>query len=528
MLNSTETGHVLFLDLVGYSRLSLEEQAASVTKLLECVRATKAFQSAERSGELIPIATGDGVALVFLRYATAPLDCACEVQESAAPLSLRMGIHVGPITRIHDINGAISVTGGGINTAKRIMDMAEAGEVLLSEAAVSLVKDHDAWKERLKSLGTRETKHGGWVSVYALLPPAPRVPSGCQPWEEGEPEGVLPPPILAPRIGRRVGEEGTPGGAVPLRSEHYVTRAVDAQFHAALERQEAIVLLKGARQVGKTSLLARGLHAARHRGTQVAILDFQSFGSDVLASAESLYRAMAESLCEQLDLETSPESHWNASRSGAANLERYLRRVVVVESERPLVWGLDEADRLFPLSFGSEVFGLLRSWHNRRSLDPQGPWHRLTIALAYATEAHLFITDPNQSPFNVGVRLQLTDFTQSEVQWLAERYEVREITSLFALLSGHPYLTRKGLEVLAAGEALETTPAFDNHLERLLFSLTQEPCLAEALHQILRGKAPSHDAFFRLRAAGVIVGESATKLQLRCPLYETYLRKHFE
>ena len=521
MLNLTETGHVLFLDLVGYSQLSLEEQAASVTKLLECVRATKAFQRAEQAGELIPIATGDGVALVFLRYATAPLDCACEVQQATVSLSLRIGIHVGPITRIHDINGAISVTGGGINTAKRIMDMAEAGEVFLSEAVVSLVKDHDTWKDRLKSRGVRETKHGEWVSVYALVPPVP-LPSEVR--AKGE-EGSR---LSGREMAQRAGKEGTPGGAVPLASENYVTRAVDAQFYAALERQEAIVLLKGARQVGKTSLLARGLHVARQRGTQVAILDFQSLGSDVLASAESLYRAMAESLCEQLDLSTPPESHWNVSRSGAANLERYLRRVVFVESERPLVWGLDEADRLFPLSFGSEVFGLLRSWHNRRSLDPQGPWQRLTIALAYATEAHLFITDPNQSPFNVGVRLQLTDFTPSEVQWLAERYEVSEISTLYTLLSGHPYLTRKGLEVLAAGEVLETTSAFDNHLERLLFSLTQEPCLSEALRKILRGTPPSHDAFFRLRAAGVIVGESATKLQLRCQLYETYLRKHFE
>ncbi|WP_395140962.1 AAA-like domain-containing protein [Armatimonas sp.] len=504
--NLTETGHVLFLDLVGYSLLSQEAQAARVTELLACVRGTKAFQSAEQAGELIPIATGDGVALVFLRYALAPLICACEVREKAAGLPLRMGIHVGPVTRVSDINGAVSVTGGGINTAKRIMDLADAGQILLSDAAFALVREHDAWKERLRFVGERDTKHGERMRVWGLTDPLP----------------------LAFATARRGEGNTTPGGAVPLTSEHYVVRSVDGQFHAALQAQSAIVLLKGARQVGKTSLLARGLQAARQRGAQVVILDFQSLGSDVLASAESLYRAMAESLCEQLDLDTLPESHWSASRSGAANLERYLRRVIFAVSERPLVWGLDEADRLFPLSFGSEVFGLLRSWHNRRTLDPEGPWSRLSVAIAYATEAHLFITDPNQSPFNVGVRLLLTDFTQSEVEQLARRYQSDATAVLYALLSGHPYLTRRGLEVLTAGGTLETTHVFDDHLERLLFSLSQEPLLREAILLVLGGKAPSGEAFFRLRAAGVLAGESASEARLRCLLYENYLRKHLE
>ena len=161
---------MLFLDLVGYSRLTLEEQAARVTQLLACVRSTKAFQSAERAGELIPIATGDGVALVFLRYAEAPLLCACELQAQAAQLPLRMGIHVGPVTRVNDINGAASVTGGGINTAKRVMDLAGAGQIFLSEAAAALIRDHDTWKERLQFQGEHQTKYGERLKVFTLLP----------------------------------------------------------------------------------------------------------------------------------------------------------------------------------------------------------------------------------------------------------------------------------------------------------------------------------------------------------------------
>src|SRR5206468_9769560 len=87
-----------------------------------------------------------------------------------------------------------------------------------------------------------------------------------------------------------------------------------------------------------------------------------------------------------------------------------------------LVWGLDEVDRLFNCPFSDVVFGLFRSWHNERSLNPEGPWGRLTLAIAYATEAHLFITDLNQSPFNVGTRLTLDDFTLEQVAELNRRY----------------------------------------------------------------------------------------------------------
>jgi class 3 adenylate cyclase len=514
--NSTETGHVLFLDLVGYSLLSQEAQAERVSELLEHVRATEAFQSAEQSGELIRIASGDGVALVFLRYATAPLHCADELTRLPSPLPIRMGIHVGPVTRVGDINGATSVTGSGINTAKRVMDLADAGQIYLSEAAVALVKDHEAWRGRLLLVGERETKHGERVKLWQLVGIHRAVQE-----RHTEPS----PPVKSPETGSRL---MTPGGAVPLDSEHYVVRPVDEQLYQALEQQAAIVLLKGARQVGKTSLLARGMQVARQHGAQVTLLDFQSLGGEVLTSAESLYRAMAESLCEQLDLDVLPESHWSASRSGAANLERYLRRAVFAISERPLVWALDEADRLFPLSFGSEVFGLLRSWHNRRTLDPDGPWKRLTVAIAYATEAHLFITDPNQSPFNVGVRLSLSDFTQTQVQQLAQRYGLPAPSEVYTLLQGHPYLTRRGLEVLTAGGTLEATHAFDDHLERLLFSLSQEPVLKDAALLVLKGKPPPVEAFFRLRAAGVLTGEGVGEARLRCKLYENYLRKHLE
>lgn len=491
----TETGHVLFLDLVGYSLWSQEEQAARVAELLDQIRATTAFQRAEQTGELIRIGTGDGVALVFLRYPEAPAHCALELRIQAN-LPLRMGIHVGPVTRGNDINGAVSVTGGGINLAKRVMDLAGSGEIFLTEAAAALLREHAAWQEQLHYLGEHDTKHQARLRVWSLG-----------------------------RVARPVPTRETVGGGVPLDSELYLLREMDATFSSAVAQREAIVRLKGPRQVGKTSLLARGLQAARTAGMRVAIVDFQSLGGEVLATPGSLYRALAEGLAEQLELDELPEAHWNPGRAGAANLERYLRRAVFTPEAPPLVWGWDEVDRLFALPYGSEVFGLLRSWHNRRSLDPAGPWRGLTVALVYATEAHLFITDPNQSPFNVGVQLALTDFSLEELSALAQLCGVTtDIPALHQWLGGQPYLCRRALGALARGQE-PSLSLFADHLERQLFSVAQDSRLISALQGILVGKPCSLETFYRLRSAGLIVGESPAQARPRCRLYETYLRE---
>src|SRR5205814_9448331 len=104
------------------------------------------------------------------------------------------------------------------------------------------------------------------------------------------------------------------------------------------------------------------------------------------------------------------------------NFRRFMRRAALGRDAGHLVWGLDEIDRLFDHSYAGDLFALFRAWHNERALDPTGPWARLTLAIAYATEAHLFISDLNQSPFNVGTRLELSDFTGQQVTELNRRY----------------------------------------------------------------------------------------------------------
>jgi hypothetical protein len=328
------------------------------------------------------------------------------------------------------------------------------------------------------------------------------------------------------------------GGAVPLSSPFYIERKIDAQLAEAVARQDSIVLVKGARQMGKTSLLARGLQQARDAGKRVVLTDLQNITAAQMESSDSLFLTLAREIAEQIDLDIAIDDIWQPAWGWNVNFGRFLRREVLKKDAGAFVWALDEVDRLFGHSYSADVFGLFRSWHNARSLDPSGPWANLTLAIAYATEAHLFITDLNQSPFNVGTRLSLSDFTRAEVAELNHRYssplhDESEIDRYVALVGGHPYLVRRGLHAMAEDDmditAFETAAEredgiYSDHLRRMRSSLVQNQDLSDAVRAILAGKpCPTSDSFFRLQSSGVIAGQSATLVGLRCGLYEHYL-----
>ncbi len=333
------------------------------------------------------------------------------------------------------------------------------------------------------------------------------------------------------------------GGAVGLASKFYVVRPTDDDFRHAVTRWDSIVLVKGARQMGKTSLLARGLHEAREAGASVALSDFQKLSLQNLESAESFFLALGGFLADQLDLDVLPDAGWDRRRSPNINFERFLRREVLGKIQGQLVWGLDEVDRLFTCGFGSEVFGLFRSWHNERALDPVGPWSRLTLAMAYATEAHLFITDVNQSPFNVGTRLDLEDFTFPQVMDLNGRYgsplkNDKDLKRFHELLGGQPYLVRRALNELASGhvsfdvlavEADRDEGIFGDHLRRMLVMLAKDAQLMDVVRGILQGRAcPNVSSFYRLRSGGLMRGESMHEAHPRCEIYTSYLKRHLQ
>lgn len=336
----------------------------------------------------------------------------------------------------------------------------------------------------------------------------------------------------------RVPDLESVGGAVPLDSKFYVERGTDGIFSEAVDRRDSLVLVKGARQMGKTSLLARGLDRARGASCRVVLTDFQRLQSADFESLTSFYRALTEVIAGQLGVEEPEERRWSRNPNGV--FEGFWISALRQLGE-PVLWAIDEFDRLFTSSFGAEVCGLLRSWHNARALDPSMPWRYLTVAMAYATEAQLFISDLNQSPFNVGTRLSLSDFSLEEVGELNRRYGEPlkgqgEVQRFHELLGGHPYLTRSALnEMVRCSRGMDLVEElagqedsiFGEHLRRLLYGVGRDPVVTEALRALLfREEPPVQDVFYRMRSAGVVVGAGAAEARMRCLLYRDYLCRH--
>ena len=167
-----EIAHVLFIDIVGYSKLSINDQHAAIEELNRIVRASEEFQRAEAANRLIRIPTGDGIVLVFYTNPEAPVQCAVEIsgalKEHPRRLELRMGIHSGPISGVVDVNERANLTGAGINMAKRVMDCGDAGHILLSKHVAEDLEEYEQWRPFLHDLGSCEVKHGVRVSVVNL------------------------------------------------------------------------------------------------------------------------------------------------------------------------------------------------------------------------------------------------------------------------------------------------------------------------------------------------------------------------
>src|SRR6266480_354902 len=206
-----EIAHVLFIDIVGYSKLSIDEQRAAVDELNGVVRASEQFQKAEAAGCLIKIPTGDGMALVFSTSPEEPVRCAVEISRTLQGhphIQLRMGAHSGPVNQVSDVNDKTNIAGAGINIAQRIMDCGDAGHILLSRHVAEDLEQYRQWQPYLHDLGECEVKHGVRVHAFNFYTDEvgnPEVPQKFKPVEAGAGRAVaerrrVSPPIIVSAI----------------------------------------------------------------------------------------------------------------------------------------------------------------------------------------------------------------------------------------------------------------------------------------------------------------------------------------
>jgi TolB-like protein/class 3 adenylate cyclase/Tfp pilus assembly protein PilF len=201
-----EVAHLLLIDVVGYSKLLVNEQIELLQELKQIVRGTACFRAAEANGKLIRVPTGDGMALLFFRSPEEPVRCALDISEalrSHSRIQLRMGIHSGPVNQVRDVNDTLNVAGAGIDVAQRVMDCGDAGHILLSKHVADDLAQYRHWRPHLHDLGECEVKHGlrlHLVNLYKDNLGNPQVPEKLKQrrrWKQAP--GVAVRPISAPR-----------------------------------------------------------------------------------------------------------------------------------------------------------------------------------------------------------------------------------------------------------------------------------------------------------------------------------------
>lgn len=327
-----------------------------------------------------------------------------------------------------------------------------------------------------------------------------------------------------------------PGGAVHANSSFYIERDEDEQLRRELAKPHGTTTtIRAARQTGKSSLLINAAAQIKKKGSKLVYIDLQPIDDKDLQSLDMFLRYFATVLVTKLRLDSAEvEKAWRGGLGPSDKATYLLEEYVLPTVQTNVVLALDEVDRLLRTPYHDTFFGLLRFWHNSRALDEL--WNRMNIVMVISTEPHLLISDVTQSPFNVGQKIRLKDFTAGQVAELNRRYrspcDDDQAAELADYLNGHPYLTHKAIHTLLTEQmswpvlrrlATNDHSPFSDHLRRYLWLLREQPELRDALRRVLEhGECPDEVSFYRLLQAGLIQGVERTICTARCKLYEDF------
>ena len=336
-----------------------------------------------------------------------------------------------------------------------------------------------------------------------------------------------------------------PEGQVPLDSPFYVERSpIESNCYETVLKPGSLLRIKAPKLMGKTSLLSRISNFASKQGDRTVELNLLLANNAVLTDLDKFLRWFCASVGRQLKIENQLDEYWDTELlTSNSNCTAYFEEYLLPQINCPLVLGLDEVDRIFPYAeIAPDFFGLLRVWHEKaRNLDI---WKQLRLVVVHSTEDYGLL-DINQSPFNVGVPVALSEFTPQQVLDLAGRYGlngndtqigVQGFAPLLAMVGGHPYLVQQALyQLRCQGVTLEqllqdaSTEAgiYNNHLRRLWENLQKNPELAQALKKVVKSPEPielERVHSYKLHSMG-LVKRQGDKVMPSCDLYRQYFSK---
>ena len=330
-----------------------------------------------------------------------------------------------------------------------------------------------------------------------------------------------------------------PEGQIELGSHFYIQRPpIEKDCLATMLRAGSLIRIKAPRQMGKSSLLSRTLAFAKHKGYQVAHLYFQQADSAIFDDLDLFLQWFCASIASELDLDDNLEPYWQGVLGSKNKCTKYFQRYLLTATEYPLVLGLDEVDLIFQYpKIASDFFGLLRAWHEKAKNEDV--WKKLRLVIVHSKEVYIPL-NINQSPFNVGLPIELPELNLSQIADLVQRHRLdwqpTQVKQLMLLTGGHPYLVRQALYQIARGRMnwdtlLQLAPTeggiYGDHLRRQLGNLKEDPELLEAYKELVQSDRPlqlDSQISFKLRSIGLVkfVGNQVVPM---CNLYYRYFQQ---
>jgi len=350
-------------------------------------------------------------------------------------------------------------------------------------------------------------------------------------------EGALEPVSLRPSAPASKPE--LPEGPVDLASTFYVERPpIESRCYETIVQAGALIRVKAPRQMGKTSLVDRILVQASKQKCQTVRLNLLQAEGAKLLDLNHFLRWFCACVSQKLRLPSRLEDYWDQDRGSIVNCTIYFQEHLLEQLDSPLVLALDEVDRVFQSpEVAQGFFPMLRSWYEEARITDL--WEKLRLIVVHSTEDY-GVLDINQSPFNVGLPVELTEFTPEQVSDLAQRYQLKwshtQILSLMAMVGGHPYLVRLALYHIACEDVtleqlLQDAPTdagiYQEHLRRHLRTLKENPNLRAALRQVVSTSEPVRLETlqaYQLYSMGLIKRQGDC-VRSRSSLYQHYFRE---
>lgn len=333
-----------------------------------------------------------------------------------------------------------------------------------------------------------------------------------------------------------------PGGPVPLDSAFYIERPpIEERAYKAISQPGNLIRIHAPRQMGKTSLMARILHQAREQGYRTVTLNFQLAARNIFTNLDRFLQWFCASVSKSLGLPNQLSDYWDDILGSNYSSTDYFEKFLLAQIDSPLVLGLDDVDVVFQYpEIAWDFLGLLRAWYEKAKYgnSRSDVWKKLRLVVVYSSEIYLPL-NINQSPFNVGLSIELPEFTNEQVQDLTQRHgldwDARQVDQLTALVGGNPYLIRMGLHHIWQGDVtldqLLSTAAtkggiYAEYLHRQLWNLQQYPELCAAFVHVVNSSTPVELKLLqalKLHSMGLVRLQDNQVIP-SCDLYRQYFR----